>query len=93
LLNASEIQTQLSRGNGRADTLTRDTRPDDDKITDLYHIALSREPNADEVKFARAHLYKKTAGKSSDEASKGKKEAYEDILWALLNTKEFLFNH
>jgi hypothetical protein len=93
LLNASEIQTQLSRGNGRADTLTKDTRPDDDKITDLYHIALSREPNADEVKFARAHLDKKTAGKSSDEASKGKKEAYEDILWALLNTKEFLFNH
>ncbi len=93
LLNASEIQTQLSRGNGRADTLTRDTRPDDDKITDLYHIALSREPNAEEVKFARAHLDKKTAGKASDEASKGKKEAYEDILWALLNTKEFLFNH
>jgi hypothetical protein len=93
LLNASEIQTQLSRGNGRADTLNRDTRPDDDKITDLYHIALSREPNADEVKFARAHLDKKTAGKASDEASKGKKEAYEDILWALLNTKEFLFNH
>jgi len=93
LLNASEIQTQLSRGNGRADRLTKDTRPDDDKITDLYHIALSREPNADEVKFARAHLDKKTAGKSSDEAYKGKKEAYEDILWALLNTKEFLFNH
>ena len=93
LLNASEIQTHLARGNGRADTLTKDTRPDDDKITDLYHIALSREPNADEVKFARAHLDKKTAGKSSDKASKGKKEAYEDILWALLNTKEFLFNH
>ena len=93
LLNAADIQTQLSRGNGRADMLTKDVRPDDDKITDLYHIALSREPNADEVKFAHAHLNKKTAGKTGDEAFKGKKEAYEDILWALLNTKEFLFNH
>ncbi len=93
LLNAADIQTQLSRGNGRADMLTKDARPDDDKITDLYHIALSREPNADEVKFAHAHLDKKTAGKTGDEAFKGKKEAYEDILWALLNTKEFLFNH
>ncbi|MFN0079362.1 MAG: DUF1549 and DUF1553 domain-containing protein [Prosthecobacter sp.] len=93
LLNAAEIQTQLSRGNGRADALTKDNRPDDDKITDLYHIALSREPNADEVKFAHAHLDKKSAGKTGDEAFKGKKEAYEDILWALLNTKEFLFNH
>jgi hypothetical protein len=93
LLNAADIQTQLSRGNGRADMLTKDARPDDDKITDLYHIALSREPNADEVKFAHAHLNKKTTGKTGDEAFKGKKEAYEDILWALLNTKEFLFNH
>ena len=93
LLNAAEIQTQLSRGNGRADTLTKDTRPDDDKISDLYHIALSRDPNAAEVKFAHTHLNKKTAGKAGDEAFKGKKEAYEDILWALLNTKEFLFNH
>lgn len=93
LLNAADIQTQLARGNGRADTLTKDTRPDDDKITDLYHIALSRDPNADEVKFARSHLEKKTKAKTGDEAFKGKKEAYEDILWALLNTKEFLFNH
>lgn len=93
LLNAADIQTQLTRGNGRADMLTKDTRPDDDKITDLYHIALSREPNADEVKFARIHLEKKTKAKTGEEAFKSKKEAYEDILWALLNTKEFLFNH
>jgi hypothetical protein len=93
LLNAADIQTQLARGNGRADMLTKDTRPDDDKITDLYHIALSRDPNADEVKFARSHLEKKTKSKTGEEAFKGKKEAYEDILWALLNTKEFLFNH
>jgi hypothetical protein len=93
LLNAADIQTQLARGNGRADMLTKDTRPDDDKITDLYHIALSRDPNANEVKFARSHLEKKTNGKTGDVAFKGKKEAFEDILWALLNTKEFLFNH
>lgn len=93
LLNAAEIQTQLSRDKGRADSLTKDNRPDDDKITDLYHIALSRDPNAAEVKFGRTHLEKKMAGKTGDEALKGKKEGYEDILWALLNTKEFLFNH
>jgi hypothetical protein len=93
LLNAADIQTQLARGNGRADRLTKDTRPDDDKITDLYHIALSRDPNAEEVKFARSHLEKKIKSKTGEAASQGKKEAYEDILWALLNTKEFLFNH
>ncbi|MCB1207968.1 MAG: DUF1553 domain-containing protein [Verrucomicrobiales bacterium] len=93
LLNAADIQTQLARGNGRADVLTKDPRPDDDKITDLYHIALSRDPNAAEVKFATAHIDKKTNGKKDQEAFTAKKEAFEDILWALLNTKEFLFNH
>lgn len=93
LLNAAEIQTQLTREKGRADSLTHDPRPDDDKITDLYHVALSRDPNADEVKFARSHLEKKTHGKTAAAATTAKKEAYEDILWALLNTKEFLFNH
>ena len=93
LLNAADIQTQLSRGKGRADRLTQDVRPDDDKITDLYHIALSREPSPAEVTLAHNHLDKKMMGKTGEEALKGKKEAYEDILWALLNTKEFLFNH
>jgi hypothetical protein len=93
LLNAADIQTQLSRGKGRADRLTQDVRPDDDKITDLYHIALSREPSPAEVTLAHSHLDKKMLGKTGEEALKGKKEAYEDILWALLNTKEFLFNH
>ena len=93
LLNASDIQTQLARANGRADRMAKDARPDDDKITDVYHIALSRDPNAQEMQLAQSHLAKKTSGKAGDEAVKARKEAFEDILWALLNTKEFLFNH
>ena len=93
LLNAAEIQTQLTRPKGRADSLAQDSRPDDDKITDLYHIALSRDPHAEELKLARDHLEKKTQGKTAPAVVTARKEAYEDILWALLNTKEFLFNH
>ena len=93
LLNAADIQNQLARANGRADRMARDARPDDDKITDVYHIALSREPNAAEMKLAHEHLSKKVQGKTGEESLKARKEAFEDILWALLNTKEFLFNH
>lgn len=93
LLNAADIQTQLSRDQGRADRMAKDSRPDDDKVADLYHIALSRDPTADEMKLALSHLSKKTAGKADAALQAGRKEAYEDILWALLNTKEFLFNH
>ena len=93
LLNAADIQTQLSRDQGRADKLAKDPRPDDDKVGDLYHIALSRDPTASEMKLALSHLGKKTAGKADAALQAGRKEAFEDILWALLNTKEFLFNH
>ena len=93
LLNASEIQTQLARADGRAERLAKDPRPDDDKVGDLYHIALSRDPNAQELKLALGHLGRKTEGKEGDARLASRREAFEDILWALLNTKEFLFNH
>jgi hypothetical protein len=93
LLNAADIQTQLSRANGRADRMAKDTSPDEDKITDIYHIALSRDPTAQELKLSQAHLAKKTAGKKDKDALDGRKQAFEDIVWALMNTKEFLFNH
>ena len=93
LLNAADIQTQLSRASGRADRMAKDTSPDEDKITDIYHIALSRDPTAQELKLSQEHLAKKTAGKKDKDALDGRKQAFEDIVWALMNTKEFLFNH
>ena len=53
------------------------------------------------MKVALDYLARKTssapAGKDSAETEtlrrKARREAYEDTLWALINTKEFLFNH
>src|SRR5438128_4025642 len=36
LLNPDEVQGKLSRGNGRADLLVKDTRPDAEKIDELF---------------------------------------------------------
>ena len=43
--------------------------------------------------MAREYIARKTANKEEKEALSGKRQAYEDIVWALINTKEFLFNH
>ncbi len=83
LLNSKEVLGKISAGNGRAGTLSKDKkRPDQDKLRELYFWFYSREPQSEEINLALAHL-----GKGE------KKAAYEDIIWALLNTKEFLFNH
>lgn len=85
LLNSSEIQGKLTSGGGTASKLAgaKDLEAEA-KVTELYQLAFSREPSKAELEIATAHV-----AKHAD----NKKIAYEDIVWALLNTKEFLFNH
>ena len=52
-------------------------------MRDLYLIAYSREPEEDELVIALAHIEKN---------GENVQAAYEDLLWVLINTKEFLFN-
>ncbi|MBA4067921.1 MAG: S-layer protein, partial [Isosphaera sp.] len=67
----------------RLTKLLADQRPHPDRVRDLYLTALSREPTADELAAVTAHI-----GRKGDDRA-----AYADVLWALLNTKEFLFTH
>ena len=84
---------QLQRDPGQADRRQRQgshawptTRPGRTsvKIRELYLLAFAREPTPEEMTIALAHINKN---------EKDPKRAYEDIVWALINTKEFLFNH
>ena len=69
---------------GMAAALVSDeARADADKIAELYVRALARQPNADELSAALSYLH----------GAEDRRRAYEDIVWALVNTKEFLFNH
>lgn len=83
LLNAPEIEAKLVHDQGRAARLAADKRPDRDKVEELYLAAFSRPPNVDELKDVLSFLNQAT----------DKKRAYRDLLWALLNTREFAFNH
>ena len=61
----------------------------------LYLAAFAREPMSHEQAVAEEYLAKPredAAGKPLPPAE-AKRLAYEDLLWALINTKEFLYNH
>jgi hypothetical protein len=79
LLNSPDILKKVS--GPRATELARDKRPIPEKLRDLYLLAYAREPSEAETKALIEHIDRKGPA------------AYADILWALINTKEFLFNH
>lgn len=85
LLNSSEVQSKIADANGRASKFATDKdHGSDAKIKELYRWVYSREPDSEEMRIAQAHLEKH---------KDNPKLAYEDIVWALINSKEFLFNH
>ena len=85
LLNSAEVQNKVGSGSGRAAKLASEKeRANEEKIRELYRWVYARDPESDELTIALAHI----------EKHKDKPQvAFEDIVWALVNTKEFLFNH
>ncbi|XZE52461.1 DUF1549 domain-containing protein [Planctomycetaceae bacterium SH139] len=84
LLNSEEMQNKLSGAQARAAQLAADNeRSNEAKISELYRLAFSRPPREQEMQATLNYL----AGKENQQ------EAYEDIIWSLVNSKEFLFNH
>jgi hypothetical protein len=82
LFNSNELAKKVA--GERVKKLNADKRPLDERLRDLYLLALSRPPNAAELSSMQAYVQQRRDNPSA---------AYEDLLWALLNTKEFLYNH
>ena len=107
LVNSNNIRLKLSSDQSRPAHLAKqkEARPED-LLTQLYLHALSRPPRAEELATALDYLQGKQnqppptpAPLKEGEQAKPvdpllpTRQAYEDFIWALLNTKEFLFNH
>jgi hypothetical protein len=90
LINSDSLYKQLSGDTGRAARLASETKVDvNDKIRSLYLTAFARNPKDDERQSVTLYL-SKAAGQTDPAKLRTK---YEDVIWALVNTKEFLFNH
>ncbi len=95
LMNASDIKSKLATGTGRANRLAKEERTAEEKVHELYMAAFSRPPREEERKAAVDYLNEPPLGadgKPVGEATAAR-DNFQDLVWALINTKEFLFNH
>ncbi len=83
LMNSTATAAKIASPKGRAARLAVSMPGNDELIDELYLVTLSRFPSEAE----------RTRIRSLFAESKNRREAVEDILWSLMNTKEFVFNH
>ena len=67
--------------NGRIAKLLKEQKPHEEIVTELYLATLSRKPSQAELDATKQFL--------ADSPTPA--ECYQDLLWALFNTKQFLF--
>ncbi|MCH8828180.1 MAG: DUF1553 domain-containing protein [Planctomycetes bacterium] len=83
MINGPVVHNKLRDGKSRIALMMKAKKTDEEIITTLYLAALSRKPVAAELAASKKHIA----------ATKSRKEALEDVGWAILNSKEFLFQH
>jgi hypothetical protein len=95
LINAADIKDKLASPTGRARRLTTSQKSPAVRIRELYLTAFAREPSEAELKTALDYLGEARFDGAGNpiEASQVDRENMEDLIWALINTKEFQFNH
>jgi hypothetical protein len=84
MMNSRGLQAKLSSKEGRVKKLADSKLSPEEIVTELYLATFNRFPSAEELKTATATFSAPNATRQT---------ATEDVLWALLNSAEFVFNH
>lgn len=84
LMNSNRLQAKIADANGRAKRLATATVPVDEIASELYLAAYGRKPAEDELRIIAKAYQAPNATRQS---------ATEDVMWALINSAEFIFNH
>ena len=83
LVNSTEIQRKLTEANGYAARLAADPRPPVETVPEVFVRVFGRKPRREELDAAASFI----------ESESDRADAYRSLLWSLLATNEFMFNH
>ena len=82
-INSANLNKKISDSQGRLASLLKSDKSDAEIVRELYLTIFGREPRTQELEIA----VKLTSEAESRQAG------YEDLVWSLLNSTAFLFNH
>jgi hypothetical protein len=83
LLFSPELHEKLANSEGTVARLLKAEKTTPEIVEELFLLTVSRLPTADEMQQATAAI----------DAAPKRPQGVEDLLWTLLNSKEFLFSH
>jgi hypothetical protein len=84
LMNSTQLQAKLTSPKGRVAQWAASSKPAPEIVRSMYLSAFCREPDKEEMDACMAHLGKSEATQA---------EAFQDLVWTLINSAEFVFNH
>jgi hypothetical protein len=83
LLNGDALNKKIASPTGRIESMLKAKKTNQQIVEDLYLSTLSRLPESEEVERAERWIREAPTPR----------EGLQDLLWVLLNSREFLFNH
>jgi hypothetical protein len=83
LANSPDLHQKLVSDTGRLTQAVKGGKTDDQLVEELYYCVFGRSPSDNERQAVRESLAE----------SKSREEGWQDVLWAMINSSEFLFNH
>jgi hypothetical protein len=93
VINGDTINRKLAADRGLIQSLVAENVDTATAIRKLYLAALSRDPTASEIRALTHAMEERGSAGPAESPASARRRAFEDLAWAVLTGREFLFNH